>query len=111
MPIGDGASSLSEFPFRPLDMLAPAVALERRADVMMRSSPHASGPAPRSIPISCATAHCSFLIATEPLSVETGEMIDKGCVNQRAVVIERRADLVAQLHRTPATADTTDVSG
>jgi feruloyl-CoA synthase len=49
-----------------------------------------------------------FLIATEPLSVEGGEMTDKGYVNQRAV-IERRADLVARLYRDPVADDVVEV--
>lgn len=38
-----------------------------------------------------------ILIATEPLSVEHGEITDKGYVNQRAV-LDRRADLVTALY-------------
>lgn len=45
-----------------------------------------------------------FLIAAEPLSIEGGEMTDKGYVNQRAV-LERRSGLVEQLYRDPPPED------
>lgn len=38
-----------------------------------------------------------LLIATEPLSIDAGEITDKGYINQRAV-LERRAELVEKLH-------------
>lgn len=41
-----------------------------------------------------------FLIVGEPLSVEGGEITDKGYINQRAV-IERRAELVGRLYQNP----------
>ncbi|HEY0597328.1 AMP-binding protein [Sphingopyxis sp.] len=41
-----------------------------------------------------------IVIASEPLSVEHGEITDKGYVNQRAV-IDRRADSIARLYDQP----------
>ena len=38
-----------------------------------------------------------ILIAAEPLSVEHGEITDKGYVNQRAV-LDRRSDLIGSLY-------------
>ncbi len=40
------------------------------------------------------------LVLTEPLSIDTGELTDKGYVNQRAV-LTRRATLVERLYETP----------
>jgi feruloyl-CoA synthase len=41
-----------------------------------------------------------LIILTEPPSIDSGEITDKGYVNQRAT-IERRADLVQGLFTTP----------
>jgi feruloyl-CoA synthase len=41
-----------------------------------------------------------FLVMTEPPSIDSGEITDKGYVNQRAT-LERRADLVARLYAEP----------
>lgn len=49
-----------------------------------------------------------FLIAAEPLSIEHGEITDKGYVNQRAV-LDRRTDLVAALYDTHAGAGVIEV--
>ena len=44
-----------------------------------------------------------LLLLAEPAGLDAGEITDKGYVNQR-VVLERRADLVAELYATPAPA-------
>jgi feruloyl-CoA synthase len=44
-----------------------------------------------------------LIILTEPPSIDSGEITDKGYVNQRAT-IERRADLVQGLFTTPPAA-------
>ena len=44
-----------------------------------------------------------FLIATEPPSLELGEITDKGSLNQRKI-LELRADLVEKLYEDPASA-------
>ncbi|WP_447755274.1 AMP-binding protein [Sphingopyxis fribergensis] len=49
-----------------------------------------------------------ILVACEPLSIEHGEITDKGYVNQRAV-IDRRGDLVARLYAEPSGPDVLDV--
>ena len=41
-----------------------------------------------------------FRLLKEPASMDAGELTDKGYVNQRRV-LERRADLVADLYREP----------
>lgn len=41
-----------------------------------------------------------FLVMTEPPSIDSGEITDKGYVNQRQT-LERRADLAARLFKTP----------
>jgi feruloyl-CoA synthase len=44
------------------------------------------------------------LLLHEPLSIEKGEITDKGYINQRGV-LKSRADLVEQLYKEPAQAD------
>lgn len=49
-----------------------------------------------------------ILVASEPLSVEHGEITDKGYVNQRAV-IDRRSELVARLYAKPSGPDVIEI--
>lgn len=51
-----------------------------------------------------------ILIAAEPLSVEHGEITDKGYVNQRAV-LDRRAGLIAKLYVNPPGEGVIEVGG
>ena len=44
------------------------------------------------------------LLAAEPPSIDRGEITDKGYINQRAV-LRNRAELVARLHASPASAE------
>jgi feruloyl-CoA synthase len=47
-----------------------------------------------------STRVCRLLIMTEPPSIDSGEMTDKGSINQRAV-LRNRAALVRELYEKP----------
>ena len=64
---------------------------DRLQQVLMKLAAGATG---------SSTRICRAMILEEPASLETGEMTDKGSVNQMAV-LSRRADLVEMLYRDP----------